>query len=278
VARRFRELIGKADTGKVRKINVGAAPMDQALAPYDPALADRITGGPWPFDYARWDKADGKARARMVADHLLKALLEIAAAHGWDPAPFRRAHADLTGAPAGAGEAAPKPSAPPKAKAAAKGGPKADSMPEDRFWDLIALLDWDEAGDDDAVLEPLVARLAAGDEKDIFAFDDTLSGKLSALDGEAWARAIGKFAYKDGGKKFSPDLFLYARCAAVIAGRAAYEAALADPARMPKDKEFEAILDAARLAFERKTGGTYRHVPAHDYETFGNAQGWPGKA
>ena len=33
-------------------------------------------------------------------------------------------------------------------------------MLEERFWELIALLDWEQSGDDAAVIEPLVLALS----------------------------------------------------------------------------------------------------------------------
>lgn len=47
----------------------------------------------------------------------------------------------------------------------ALGGHKADRdglLTYGQFWELIHLLDWNKTGDDDAVVEPLVAALTAG--------------------------------------------------------------------------------------------------------------------
>lgn len=146
-------------------------------------------------------------------------------------------------------------------------------MDDRRFWDLIDLLDWSKTGDDDAVLAPLVKQLSSMSEDEIYAFDDALAAKLHALDGEAYAREIGDDAYEDG-KHFSVDAFLYARCCVVVNGQAEFEKVLAEPTRMPKNMEFEAILYAAQRAFQEKTGKKYTHVPTPDYETYSNAKGW----
>ena len=75
-------------------------------------------------------------------------------------------------------------------------------------------------------------------------------------------------------KHFSVDAFLYARCAAVALGRKGYEAARADPTKMPKDREFEALLSVAAAAFEQRTDKIYEHTVAFDIETFSNKDEW----
>lgn len=156
----------------------------------------------------------------------------------------------------------------------AKGKPaKAGAMDEDFFWSLIASLDWKKTGDDDAVIEPVVAALAGMPEADIFRFDDILAEKLHALDGEKYASNIGMDAYKDG-EYFSVDLFLYARACTVANGRKAFETALANPKKMIKNKDFEVLLYVAQKAYERKTGKEYKHVPEPNYETYANQAGW----
>ena len=43
-----------------------------------------------------------------------------------------------------------------------------------------------------------------------------------------------------------------------------------------KQALLEAILSIAETAYREATGEDYTHVPATDYETFQNRQGWPG--
>jgi hypothetical protein len=84
-------------------------------------------------------------------------------------------------------------------------------MNEDMFWQLIDLLDWDKAGDDGAVLQPAVDALAELNVEDICAFSEILAQKLHQLDGEAYAREIGKDAFKGLKGDFSQNWFLFVR-------------------------------------------------------------------
>ncbi len=147
-------------------------------------------------------------------------------------------------------------------------------MDEQTFWDLIAKLDWDEVGDDDAVCEPVIRALAALPEDEIFAFEDHLAEKLYALDTRAHAAAMGEFGWKSDDEPFSLDGFVYARCCVVANGPEAYAEVLADPQAMPKDMEFEALLNVAADAYELKTDDEWDYSAPVDYETFGNKAGW----
>ena len=151
----------------------------------------------------------------------------------------------------------------------------ASGMTEARFWEIIGLLDWDKTGDDNAVLEPAVAALAKLTPEEIDGFEDILTEKQYELDGEKYAREMGKFAFRKSGGLFSADTFLAARCCVVANGRACYEAVRANPKRMLKDMEFEALLDIADKAYERKTGQPFMHDSPLSYETFSNTAGWP---
>lgn len=146
---------------------------------------------------------------------------------------------------------------------------------EEVFWSLISLLDWRRADDPEAVVGPLIRALAKRSIDDIQAFDDLLAEKLHSLDGEAWAREMGEYAFRDDGGNFSQDFFLYARACVIANGRALYDAVLADPAQMPKDVDFEPLLYVASMAYEEKTGAEYPHVPAKNIETFANWAQWP---
>lgn len=146
-------------------------------------------------------------------------------------------------------------------------------LSEQHFWEIISLLDWDKEGDDDAVVEPAVAYLTAGPVRHIFEFADLLSEKLFTLDSEAYARHIGEDAWSPD-RYFSVDNFLYARCCVVANGKEMYEKVLHDPAQMPKDLTFEALLYLPSEAYERKTGKAYDYSPAFPIETYGNEKGW----
>jgi len=43
---------------------------------------------------------------------------------------------------------------------------------------------------------------------------------------------------------------------------------------MPKDLEFESILELARSAYEEKTGDELNHETPVNYATFSNVAGW----
>lgn len=63
----------------------------------------------------------------------------------------------------------------------------------DFFHITDAYLDWDKAGDDAAVLEPLIAFLAEWGDELIFAFADRMAKLLYSLD----TRKIAQDIYKD---------------------------------------------------------------------------------
>lgn len=138
-----------------------------------------------------------------------------------------------------------------------------------QFWDVIALLDWSKSGDDDAVIEPVVAVLAAMPVGNIHQFQDILSEKLWNLDTRAHALAINPDE-----DSISADGFLYDRCAVVANGRSFYQAVLKNPEKFPKGLEFGKLLSVADLAYERKTGEEFQHVPKFNYETGSNIAGW----
>ncbi len=147
-------------------------------------------------------------------------------------------------------------------------------LSEKRFWEIISLLDWSKQGNDEAVIEPAVAALAASPVRHIYEFEDILSEKLYLLDGIAYARQTGESAYQSDDEYFSVDGFLYDRCCVVANGRDFYEAVLKDPAKMPKDLSFGALLRIGHEAFKRKTGKKLEYIPAFNYETYSNEEGW----
>lgn len=149
-------------------------------------------------------------------------------------------------------------------------------MNEALFWDLIGRFDWNETGDDDAVLLPAVTALSRMTVEDIFAFDDLLAEKLYALDTREVCRGIyrGSLDPDNGDDDISADDFLYARCVVVANGKKLFDAVLADPSEAPQELEFEALLYLARMAYERKTGGEYDHLTPLSWESFSNKAGW----
>lgn len=147
-------------------------------------------------------------------------------------------------------------------------------MNENEFWKIIALLDWKREGHDDAVLAPAVAALASKSKADICGFYERMAYLLYLLDTREHASNIGEYSYDAKDDYISADLFLYARCAAVANGRNIYGAALKSPSKMPKDLEFEALLNLAPTAYEEKTGEEFDYLTGCSFETFSNADGW----
>lgn len=64
-------------------------------------------------------------------------------------------------------------------------------LSEAHFWEIIALLDWSQEGNDEEVVEPAIAYLASGPVRPILEFAGLLSEKLYALDSRAYAAHIG---------------------------------------------------------------------------------------
>lgn len=145
-------------------------------------------------------------------------------------------------------------------------------LSEAHFWELISVFDWDEE-EDETILEPAVARLAAGSIRHIFEFADLLSEKLYTLDKPIYAKHIGQDSWSPG-RYFSVDNFLYARCCVVANGESMYEKVLRDPILMPKDITFEALLYLPSTAYKRKTGKDYDYTPAFPVETYSNKESW----
>jgi len=150
------------------------------------------------------------------------------------------------------------------------------AMDEATFWNLIDRFDWSKDEDDD-IIEPAVVALALLPDSQIAGFQQMLARTLYNLDGRAWARESGEQIWYGEPDRLSPDGFLYARCLVVANGREFYDAVRADPTTMPTDADFEAILELAADAYDRKTGLVWEELDETDvsYETFSNEAGWP---
>ena len=166
------------------------------------------------------------------------------------------------------------------AKPAAK--PKQDSvskpenvLSQDDFWDIIDLLNWDEEGNDDAVVAPAVQQLSQLSKEEILAFQEILSEKLWQLDGEKYAREIGRDSFNGNIKQFSKDWFLAVRCCAVANGQLFYNDVLLDATNMPKDLGFAALVTLAPSAYCRKTGENFNYKTKYSIDSCTNEKGWP---
>ena len=147
----------------------------------------------------------------------------------------------------------------------------AEWFTEDQFWALMDQLDWTKEGNDEAVVEPVVAALAAMPVANIYRFQDLLSEKLWLLDTQAHAEA----SVKDPDGYISADIFLYDRCCVVANGKDIYEKVLNDPKKWPKGLSFERLLDVASDAYERKTGSEFDYFSTtYNYESGSNEKGW----
>lgn len=151
-------------------------------------------------------------------------------------------------------------------------------MTDAQFWNIVALLDWSKWDEDErAILEPAITRLAELPVREILLFEEFLRWRVYSLDTREHARHSGSGGeyetYTGPDKPFSTDGFLYCRGMAVARGREQYEAALADPTRMPADR-FELFLYLASFAYERKTGQSCEYEPGFSYEACSNPAGW----
>ncbi|MBI1246717.1 DUF4240 domain-containing protein [bacterium] len=153
-------------------------------------------------------------------------------------------------------------------------------MNENTFWDIIESFDWEATGDDEEVMEPAIAALAALDKDSIYQFEEILAEKLYALDTREHCRACyaGELDPDNGDDYISADDFLYSRCVVVANGRKFFASVLTDPTQMPQDMEFESLLSLPSEAYERKTGEEYDHLTALSYESFQNTAGWAPNA
>lgn len=150
---------------------------------------------------------------------------------------------------------------------------KPTALLEKEFWEIIDLFNWRKRKASN-IMNAAISNLSELSEEKIKAFDDILSEKLFQLDGQVYAENIGQGAYKDKNESFSADGFLYARCMVVAKGKKVYKSIIQNPKKMLKDSSFEPLLNLASLAYQKKTGKVYDHIPAYIYETFANTKGW----
>ena len=152
--------------------------------------------------------------------------------------------------------------------------PKPKKMMDNQgFWGIISLLDWSKE-DEEGILEATIKELSTFTAWKIRHFEETLSYKLFLLDTEEHAREIGEYCFSPQEQHFSPDLFLYARCAVVARGKEVFEDVLSNPSKMIKDTEFETLLSLSSEAYYLKMGKEFEYESGCSYETFSNKEGW----
>lgn len=146
-------------------------------------------------------------------------------------------------------------------------------LEEKVFWGIISLLDWSKQSDEE-IIEPAIKELSTLTAWQIRHFEETLSYKLFLLDTEEHAREMGEDCFAPQDQHFSPDLFLYARCAVVAHGKQVFEDVLSNPSKMLKDTEFEILLSLSSKAYYVKMGKEFEYDSGCSYETFSNKEGW----
>ena len=143
-------------------------------------------------------------------------------------------------------------------------------MNEEQFWKIIAQFDWEQEGDDEAVLEPAFNTLVSLGEKEIIEFEEILAKKLFHLD----RRDIAKACYNGEEEQISGDDFLYSRCVVVANGKELFDEVISNANEMPSEMEFESLLYLGPRAYEELTGKELAHVTKYSYETLSNTEGW----
>lgn len=146
-------------------------------------------------------------------------------------------------------------------------------LEEKVFWGIVSLLDWSKQSDEE-IIEPAIKKLSTLTAWQIRHFEETLSYKLFLLDTEEHAREMGEDCFAPQDQHFSPDLFLYARCAVVAHGKQVFEDVLSNPSKMLKDTEFEILLSLSSKAYYVKMGKEFEYDSGCSYETFSNKEGW----
>lgn len=147
-------------------------------------------------------------------------------------------------------------------------------MNEREFWRLIAEIEVEklDRGDERGAVLPLYRALLNKPAGELFAYEETLSRFLFALDGPDFAEAAG-----ESGE--SGDGFLYLRCYIVAKGRKYYEAVLSGAVPMPDSIEqwCEALLYQHRNAWAASRGceiGDWPFSASVSYETGSNSALW----
>lgn len=152
--------------------------------------------------------------------------------------------------------------------------PANGGLSESDFWDLLNNLDWARAGDDNAVIKPLVETLASRPLRHIYDFADILSYKLYLLDGDAYANPTQRTDWEEDAD-FTADRFLYIRCCIIANGHQFFDDIRRHPEKTPHDRVFAPLLRVPNEAYSKQTKQSIKHIWAYPIETFSNLDGWP---
>lgn len=142
-------------------------------------------------------------------------------------------------------------------------------MNERKFWKIMDSLDWNNAGNDDLVVEPAVETLSKLSDEEIFEFEEIMSKLLYDIDGQQWY---------DEKLQMSGDEFLYTRCVTIINGKDYYYSIKNLKTAINPDREFESALYIPRMAWARKHDSEpydYPHLCKFSHESFSNTANWP---
>lgn len=140
------------------------------------------------------------------------------------------------------------------------------------FWNTMELCDWDNEGDDDKVLKPVIEHLSKQDDNTIFEFDNLMSELLYNLDTKKLMKQCEKVD-----PRVSDDAFLYSRCVALINGPAYYEKVKNGKLKDVWNMEFEALLYIPEKAWALKHQSSvekYPYLSPFCFETGSNKDGW----
>ncbi len=140
------------------------------------------------------------------------------------------------------------------------------------FWNTMELCDWDNEGNDDKVLKPVIEYLSTQNDDTIFEFDNLMSELLYNLDTKKLMEDCEKVAPYTSG-----DSFLYSRCVALINGPAYYEKVKKGKKKDLWNMEFEALLYIPQKAWGLKHQCPVEHYPHSSpfcFETGSNKKMW----
>lgn len=140
------------------------------------------------------------------------------------------------------------------------------------FWNTMELCDWNNEGDDDKVLRPVIEFLSKQDDFLIFQFEDLMAELLYYLDTKKLAEECEKVD-----PFMSDDTFLYSRCVALINGPIYYEQVKQGKENNVWNMEFESLLYVPQKAWALKHKNAvdqYPHTSLFSFETGSNRDGW----
>lgn len=145
-------------------------------------------------------------------------------------------------------------------------------MTEKNFWQILKKFDWDNANDDDEVMQPALDHLAELEDDEIFAFEERMAELLHALD----TRELADKLYAED-EYMSDDMFLYQRCCVLVNGKNYYNSILNGTEPPDPELEFEAILYLSSRAWAKKHNADpddYPYITKISYETGSNTEKW----